>query len=347
MTPSGTAKPSASGTPSPTATKPTTTSGPPCDNTQSDIFCVYTVGTGDTLSGIAVKFGLKGNDDVTASEILANSNKPDIVDDGSLLQIGQKLRIPKSGTALAPASPSKSGTPAPGTTPSSSTTQVKAGSVIHTVLSSETLLDIADTYGVDVSDIMAANKSLSSPDKLSIGQELLIPSPKRFAPAVVAAPVPAPSSGSSGSTASSSGSSGSSSSGNTPAPITGPRSASGLIWPTTGPISSYFGPSHPLGIDIDLYSNPNAPIGAAAAGTVSFAGGNACCSYGLYVVVDHNNGLQTLYGHMSVLKVTTGQTVTQGQILGLGGRTGNATGNHLHFEVHKGGVVVNPLGYLP
>jgi len=119
------------------------------------------------------------------------------------------------------------------------------------------------------------------------------------------------------------------------------------MWPTTGPISSYYGPAHPLGIDIDLFSNPNAPIGAAAAGTVSFAGGNACCSYGYYVVVDHGNGIQTLYAHFSSISVSVGERVAAGEILGLGGRTGYATGNHLHFEVHVNGAIVNPLEYLP
>ena len=107
------------------------------------------------------------------------------------------------------------------------------------------------------------------------------------------------------------------------------------------------GPAHPLGIDIDLYANPNAPVAAAAAGTVTFAGGNPCCSYGYYVVIDHGNGFQTLYGHLSSLSVSTGQKVVQGQVLGLGGRTGYATGNHLHFEVYLNGSVVNPLPYLP
>jgi len=82
-------------------------------------------------------------------------------------------------------------------------------------------------------------------------------------------------------------------------------------------------------------------------GTVSFAGGNTCCSYGLYVVVDHANGYQTLYAHLSSISVTKGQTVSQGQVLGKGGRTGYATGNHLHYEVHLNGNIVNPLSYLP
>jgi murein DD-endopeptidase MepM/ murein hydrolase activator NlpD len=349
LTPGASATPVASGTPRPGATpsaaatttttpnapaRASASAGPACEPI-SDIFCVYTVAPGDTLGGIAEKFGIKGNTDVTAAQLLAASNKPDLVDEDDLLQIGQKLRIPTGGAPLPPSAPAtpRSGTPVPGSTPppAQASAPSRAGSVIHTVLSAETLLDIANKYGVEAADIVQANRSLSDPNRLSIGQELLIPSPKRFAPAAVAAPGP----------------------GTAPAPSgpssvnTGGASQSGFKWPVAGPISSYFGPSHPLGIDIDLYANANAPIGAAAAGTVSFAGGNACCSYGLYVVIDHGNGFQTLYAHLSRISVSTGQKVTQGQVVGNGGRSGYATGNHLHFEVHLNGATVNPTRYLP
>jgi murein DD-endopeptidase MepM/ murein hydrolase activator NlpD len=105
--------------------------------------------------------------------------------------------------------------------------------------------------------------------------------------------------------------------------------------------------SHPLGIDIDLYNNPNAAIGAATSGTVTFAGGSSCCSYGLYVVVVSPDGIETLYAHLSSIAVSAGQQVSQGQLLGYGGCTGYCTGNHLHFEVIDNGVRVNPLSYLP
>ena len=80
---------------------------------------------------------------------------------------------------------------------------------------------------------------------------------------------------------------------------------------------------------------------------MTFAGGNPCCSYGYYVIVDHGNGFTTLYAHLSALAVTPGQKVTQGQALGNGGRTGYATGNHLHFEVRLNGKIVDPIAYLP
>lgn len=118
-------------------------------------------------------------------------------------------------------------------------------------------------------------------------------------------------------------------------------------WPNVGPLSSTFSAAHPLGIDIDLYASPNAPNLAAASGVVTFAGGNPCCSYGYYVIVDHGNGLETLYAHFSRLSVTVGQRVAQGESLGLAGDTGYSTGNHLHFEVRKNGSLVDPLQYLP
>jgi murein DD-endopeptidase MepM/ murein hydrolase activator NlpD len=303
------------GTPSP-ANASQQSQPPECEPTESPLYCVYTVQSGDNLGKIATKFGIKGNEDVTPWEILVQSNKPDIVGEDDLLQIGQQLRIPRFKNA-----------------------------VVHTVLSDQTLTEIADQFGVEPTDIRdGAGNGLSDVDNISVGQELVILNPTRFsAPAPVAAASPEPSSSgsSSGGGASGSGSSGSA------AARTGPTSSAGLMWPVSGPISSYFGGAHPLGIDIDLFSNPNAPIGAAAAGTVTFAGGNACCSYGLYVIVDHGNGLQTLYAHFSQINVSVGQRVSAGQILGLGGRTGYATGNHLHFEVHVNGAIVNPMQYLP
>jgi peptidase M23-like protein len=117
-------------------------------------------------------------------------------------------------------------------------------------------------------------------------------------------------------------------------------------WPASGPITSYFGPGHPLGIDIGLEHDPVAPIAAAAAGTVIFAGGDPCCEYGLHVVVQHDDGFSTHYAHFSRLLVSNGQKVSQGQLLGYGGSTGVATGKHLHFELSRDGRLLDPLFYL-
>ncbi len=122
----------------------------------------------------------------------------------------------------------------------------------------------------------------------------------------------------------------------------------GFAWPITGPITSFFGPSHPLGIDIGLYGRDGAPVHASRGGTVVFAGGNPCCSYGYYVEIDHGDGFHTLYAHFqSPPPVRIGQHVNQGDVVGYAGTTGYSTGTHLHFEVRSGGVPVNPLSYLP
>jgi murein DD-endopeptidase MepM/ murein hydrolase activator NlpD len=121
------------------------------------------------------------------------------------------------------------------------------------------------------------------------------------------------------------------------------------VWPVTGPITSWFEPDHPLGIDIGLSQTPDAPIQASAAGIVSFAGGRACCSYGLYVMVDHGDELTTVYAHLSRIDVVEGQQVEQGSVLGLAGETGASTSEHLHMEFRITGTKsrLDPMLFLP
>jgi murein DD-endopeptidase MepM/ murein hydrolase activator NlpD len=215
--------------------------------------------------------------------------------------------------------------------------------IIYEVRLGDTLNSIAERFGVTADDIVGfAANGLSGPDGIVENQTLFIPNGELPAPAetpVVEVPPPAPIAPSSPEPTTPAPAS-------PPAPATGPSSA-GFIWPTTGNISSYFGPSHPLGIDIDMYGRGGDPIYAAASGTVTFAGGNACCSYGLYVIINHGNGFETLYAHLGSISVYQGQWVEQGQILGYIGLTGYTTGYHLHFEVHLNGTHVNPLNYLP
>lgn len=124
-------------------------------------------------------------------------------------------------------------------------------------------------------------------------------------------------------------------------------------WPTpsTTNITSPFGVRfHPIQkrnkmhTGIDIGAGYGASILAAESGTVLRAGWNS--GYGNYVVIDHGSGLQTLYGHCSVLKVSSGQSVSRGQQIALVGSTGNSTGPHLHFEVLKRGSYVDPMGYF-
>ena len=120
----------------------------------------------------------------------------------------------------------------------------------------------------------------------------------------------------------------------------------GLIWPATGPISTYFGPNHQA-IDIDQTARPGAPVLAAHDGVVYFAGGDPCCSYGYYVIVVGPTGVSTLYAHFESIDVRAGQTVRQGQTLGVVGCTGLCTGTHVHFEVFEDSIRQDPLAYLP
>ncbi len=99
---------------------------------------------------------------------------------------------------------------------------------------------------------------------------------------------------------------------------------------------------------IDLSAAKGTPIYAALSGTVYLSGNNG--GFGKCVILDHGNGLRTLYGHCNELLVSKGQTVTRGQTIAKVGMTGSATGNHLHFEVqeYQNGkwVSVQPLNYV-
>lgn len=116
-----------------------------------------------------------------------------------------------------------------------------------------------------------------------------------------------------------------------------------FVWPASGRITQGFRWYH-RGLDI---ANKSAPgILAADAGKVVLAGWPTGWGYGNRVVVDHGNGFQTLYAHLTKIYVSAGQTVNRGDLVGQMGATGRATGIHLHFEVIKNGVKVNPLNYL-
>ena len=124
-----------------------------------------------------------------------------------------------------------------------------------------------------------------------------------------------------------------------------------LTAPVSGRVTSEFGMrSDPLDgtqrfhSGIDIACPTGTPIRAAGAGRVVFAGDRG--GYGLCVVVDHGDGLSTLYAHQNRLLVDKGDPVAAGQAVGLSGSTGRSTGPHLHFEVRRDGQAVNPQEYL-
>ena len=127
-------------------------------------------------------------------------------------------------------------------------------------------------------------------------------------------------------------------------PDAGTVVASGtFVWPASGSISQYFAWYH-KGIDIANRASPD--ILAADSGKVVVAGWPDGYGYGNRVIIDHGNGYRTLYGHLSRIYVVPGQTVSRGSAIGKMGSTGRSTGIHLHFEVIKNGVYINPLGVL-
>jgi murein DD-endopeptidase MepM/ murein hydrolase activator NlpD len=121
-------------------------------------------------------------------------------------------------------------------------------------------------------------------------------------------------------------------------------SASGLIWPVSGVVTSGFGWRWGrMHEGIDISAPTGTAVRAAASGSVVFAGWMG--GYGQLVLIDHGNGLATAYAHLSSIWIGGG-SVSQGQGVGAVGCTGSCTGPHLHFEVRVNGSAVDPMGYL-
>lgn len=205
--------------------------------------------------------------------------------------------------------------------------------VIHTVKKGDNVGKLAKLYEVKSQEIVEANGLQKDGIGLKVGQILFIPGGEK-SEAVVVRPVleqqtrkntgidkvAAP-----------------------PPSIEAPAGA-GYIWPTSNHrINQYYGLRH-TGVDIaGKIGNPNY---AARDGRVikSQCGWNG--GYGCYIILDHGGGITTLYGHNSELLVSVGETVQQGQTIGLLGSTGRSTGPHLHFEVRVNGKRTNPLQYV-
>jgi len=224
-----------------------------------------------------------------------------------VLQVGQRLAIPGKSAVSASAT----------ALPAAGAPRRTARQFSVVVGDGETLWEIAQTYGISVDAIVDAN-ALPNGDLIRPGQRLVIP----------------------GGTA------------DIPSRVTLSRRlgsavsiAQSFIWPARGRLTSRFGwrwTRHHDGIDIA------APYGtqiyAAKAGRVVFAGWYY--GYGRAVIIDHGNGVSTLYGHASRLLVRVGAQVEAGALIALVGATGDATGPHLHFEIRVNGRPLNPLKYL-
>ncbi len=196
--------------------------------------------------------------------------------------------------------------------------------VSHIVKSGDTLESIAKKYSAESQAILDFPFNDVPDDfSLKVGQVLIVPD---GTPPQIAAPKPRPQYLAQGPTS---------------AAYSAPFGAS-FIWPTQGILTQYFSWYHP-GDDI---ANRVAPTISASDGGVVIAAGWDNSGYGNKVVLDHGNGYTSLYGHLSNIYVSIGDTVSRGQLLGQMGSTGRSTGIHLHFEIHYKGVAINPLAIL-
>jgi murein DD-endopeptidase MepM/ murein hydrolase activator NlpD len=211
------------------------------------------------------------------------------------------------------------------------------GEVRHRVEKGQTLYRIARTYGLSVDELMRAN-AIDDPRELKVGEWLRIPGAEAPKAKVVEADSPEP----------------------TPPARAVPRAlekrapkvltkvgtaAGPLAWPVRGVLYARFGRKGKEPHDgIDLAAPAGTPVKTAAPGTTLYAGEQK--GYGLIVIVEHGGGLITLYAHNRDVRVKTGQKVREGQVVATVGDSGKTSGPHLHFEVRKDGVPVDPLEYL-
>jgi len=217
------------------------------------------------------------------------------------------------------------------------------GQTVHVVRSGDTVSRIAARYGIGRKALIDANK-LTRPERLRVGQRLLVPGarvaagerPVRLIDAVLA-------------------------NGDILLVRAGPRRVPtrfymaepgfegqdiGFAWPIEGQIISPFGRRR-MGwhAGLDIKGEIGAPILAAAAGTVISSGQER--AYGHVIRIEHDGGFVTLYAHNLENLVEVGDRISAGTIIGTVGRSGRATGPHLHFEIRHEGMVYNPLHLLP
>ncbi len=259
----------------------------------------YIVQEGDTISEIAALFGISQNTITWANKIKNGK-----------IRVGQELIIlPVSG-------------------------------VLHTIAKGDTVASLAKKYSGDVEEILSYNK-IARDEKLVVGEEITIPGGKLIEQKVSTKVV----SQSSGKTLSLSRSSTGllevTSSGRTTwqngVKTTPLRGTGGPLYPDyfIRPISGYSKSRGLHGYNaVDFAAPQGTPIVASASGRVVISkSGGWNGGYGKYVAIEHSNGTQTLYAHMSSVSAPQGSQVVQGQVIGYVGTTGNSSGNHLHFEI--------------
>ena len=198
--------------------------------------------------------------------------------------------------------------------------------IYHEVNRGENLFRIGKAYGFDYRELARVN-DIADPSRIEVGQKIFIPGATRRLPVEIIAPV--------------------ATSERRPEPQEIPVGDGKFVWPIrTGALSSRFGPRGDSFHDgVDIAAPEGTPVYASRAGRVIYS--DQIPGYGNIVIVDHGDGLSTVYAHNSVNEVHQGDVVRQGDRLSRVGRTGRTTGANLHFELRSQNVARNPIFYLP
>jgi murein DD-endopeptidase MepM/ murein hydrolase activator NlpD len=201
-----------------------------------------------------------------------------------------------------------------------------ADGIVHIVQPGQTLWRIARAYDIALDRLAEAN-GIDDPSRVDVGTPLVIPGARAT---IMVAPYPAPPPSARA------------------LPPVHPEPSADLLWPVVG--GAFMRPfgeprRHHAHAGVDIRGARGQDILAARDGIVAFCGGTKT-GYGTMVVLDHGDGVQTLYAHAQEVLVQQGDSVRRGQPIALLGRTGNATTEHCHFELRLENRAVNPMPYL-
>lgn len=198
--------------------------------------------------------------------------------------------------------------------------------VRHRVERGETLYRIGKAYGVTYQELARANR-IDDPDRIEVGQELVVPHASRRLPVELITPERAQD--------------------DRPAARDLPAGVTPFVWPIPdGILFSDFGPrGHTHHDGIDISSPVGTPVRAARDGRVIYA--DSLRGYGNLIILEHEGGYATVYAHNRENHANAGDEVRQGETIAEVGATGTASGPNLHFEIRKDNVARNPRFYLP
>ncbi|MBI5644281.1 MAG: LysM peptidoglycan-binding domain-containing M23 family metallopeptidase [Deltaproteobacteria bacterium] len=202
---------------------------------------------------------------------------------------------------------------------------VAGGGVYHTVGKGETLWRICRTYKADIQEVAELN-NIKDPTEIKAGRKIFIPGVSKKKKVVsYGTPLPA----------------------EKEAEERIVIEKDRFLWPVNGALESSFGPRNGTRhTGIDISAKEGTPVKAADSGEVVFVN-SSMRGYGNIIILKHKDDFYTVYAHNKENLVKKGEDVKRGEIIASVGNTGNATGNHLHFEVRQGKNVRNPLFFLP